>query len=693
MRRVAFAAAVALLAILIQLTVLGNVRLPGGAGPDLVLVVVVALALTGGPVEGMLGGFFAGLALDVAPPATHLVGQYALVFCVVGYATGRVGSKLDESTWVPIGVVAVGSAVGELLFALTGMIFGNLDITWSTIGHVLPASVVYDVLLSPFVLYAVVRARALAAPTLTALGLAAFPGGSARGPATGRARPGRRGGPVRRVRRGAARQRHRAGAEAESPHPAGRVHPGRVGQRVAARPHPPVPAGPPEVQRRRRFRPVRRAAAAATRARQGLASRPVHLHLGTRRRFGQNRGSRPGGARAQGSWQRGGGIPARAFSRSSGISRSGAFSRSSAVSRVGGTLGDGAGGRALRPSRGPRLRGGVMQGGSASGARAVGVRIGSRPARPVHLRLGAGRRRDGAIGGSVLGRRPRGSGLRAREAAYPPVPRGQVGRPQRPPGPGQRPERPPRVRPAPVTVADLRQAVRRSLSMIPASRRRLIVLYVVVAALLISLGGRLWYLQVMNGRSYVQLAALDQTQTVITPAVRGQILDDAGLPMVDNASSLVVTVNIMNLATQSDGGAAVLRRLAHLLGMSDKLLTQKVRLCNAHVSQPCWPGSPYQPIPVAEHVPDSIAVQIMQDHASFPGVSAGVNPVARYPQPNGANPAQVLGYLRPDHRPADEAAAPAHHRVRRRGPGRPGRPGSAVQQPARRAPRASRCCP
>jgi penicillin-binding protein 2 len=183
--------------------------------------------------------------------------------------------------------------------------------------------------------------------------------------------------------------------------------------------------------------------------------------------------------------------------------------------------------------------------------------------------------------------------------------------------------------------------------MIPASRRRLVVLYAIVAALLISLGGRLWYLQVMNGHSYVQLAATDQTQTVITPAVRGQILDDAGLPMVDNASSLVVTVNMMNLATQSDGGAAVLRRLAPLLGMSDKLLTEKVRLCNAKVSQPCWPGSPYQPIPVAENVPDPIAVEIMQDHARYPGVSAGVNPVARYPQPNGASAAQVLGYLGP----------------------------------------------
>ena len=59
-------------------------------------------------------------------------------------------------------MVAVGSAAGELLYALTGMIFGDPDITWTAIRHTLPASVVYDVLLSPFVLYAVARARGIA---------------------------------------------------------------------------------------------------------------------------------------------------------------------------------------------------------------------------------------------------------------------------------------------------------------------------------------------------------------------------------------------------------------------------------------------------------------------------------------------------------------------------------------------------
>ena len=281
MRRIAFSAALLLLATLIQVTVLDNLRLPFGAGPDLVLVVVVALALTGGPVEGMLGGFCAGLALDVAPPATHLVGQYALVFCLVGYAAGRVGSHLDESAWVPIGVVAVGSAAGELLFALTGMMFGNLDITWSAVGQVLPASVVYDVLLSPFVLYAVVRARALAAPALATPGLASFPGGSARAGMAGRPRgvPGLAArGPVLRLRCGAARQRDRASPEAESPCPAGRVDPGGLGQRDAARPGPAVPADAPEVQRRR-LRPVQRRGRRPGRAGTGVpAGEPAPGH-------------------------------------------------------------------------------------------------------------------------------------------------------------------------------------------------------------------------------------------------------------------------------------------------------------------------------------------------------------------------------------------------------------------------------
>jgi penicillin-binding protein 2 len=180
-----------------------------------------------------------------------------------------------------------------------------------------------------------------------------------------------------------------------------------------------------------------------------------------------------------------------------------------------------------------------------------------------------------------------------------------------------------------------------------ASRRRMAVLYVVVASLLITLGGRLWYIQVMNGTSYVKLASANQTRNTIVPAVRGQILDDLGNALVANRTALVVSVDMMTLSQRPDGGAAVLRRLAPMLNMPYQLLKDKVRLCSPTVTQPCWAGSPYQPIPVDQSVSEQVALQIMEEQSQFPGVTAQTQGVVEYPSPQGADPAQVLGYLLP----------------------------------------------
>jgi penicillin-binding protein 2 len=183
--------------------------------------------------------------------------------------------------------------------------------------------------------------------------------------------------------------------------------------------------------------------------------------------------------------------------------------------------------------------------------------------------------------------------------------------------------------------------------MIPASRRRLAVLYVVVAALLIGLGVRVWNVQIASGASYQSLASQDQVRTVIVPAVRGEILDDSGQPLVDNRSKLVIAVNMAEVSQQPDGGAAELSRLASLLHIPAQTMREKVRLCTVGVSQPCWPGSPYQPIPVAENVPDQVALQVLESQRQYPGVTAQVQPVVHYPQPVGSDAAQVLGYLQP----------------------------------------------
>jgi penicillin-binding protein 2 len=179
------------------------------------------------------------------------------------------------------------------------------------------------------------------------------------------------------------------------------------------------------------------------------------------------------------------------------------------------------------------------------------------------------------------------------------------------------------------------------------SRRRLVVIYVLAAAMLISLGGRLYYLQVINNTSFTKLAQQNQTRDVIVPAVRGKILDDVGNPLVTNQTALVVSVDMMTLNQLPGGPAPVLQRLAPLLGVSYTKLSEKTRLCTKGVQQPCWAGSPYQPIPVDQNVSDQVALQVMEEQKEFPGVTAQVQPVVDYPEPGGANPAQVLGYLQP----------------------------------------------
>ena len=153
--------------VVFQLTVVDRIAFPGGAGPDLVLLVVAALALAGGPMAGVLTGFLAGLALDVAPPGSHFVGQDALVFCLVGYLCGLLAddgsgdAEQGHTALFEIVVTAAGAVFGEALLALLGVMLSDPRVTWPAITNVVPAAVAYDVLLCPFVLYAAAAALRL----------------------------------------------------------------------------------------------------------------------------------------------------------------------------------------------------------------------------------------------------------------------------------------------------------------------------------------------------------------------------------------------------------------------------------------------------------------------------------------------------------------------------------------------------
>jgi rod shape-determining protein MreD len=111
--RVAGAALALIVALALQTTVaygmLGN-----RAVVDLVLVVVIYIALGGGPVTGLLVGSVAGIVQDSL--SGGVVGAGGLSKCLVGFLAGLLGQQFIVVNLLPRFVVFFG---GSLLHALT----------------------------------------------------------------------------------------------------------------------------------------------------------------------------------------------------------------------------------------------------------------------------------------------------------------------------------------------------------------------------------------------------------------------------------------------------------------------------------------------------------------------------------------------------------------------------------------------
>ncbi|MFI6639721.1 rod shape-determining protein MreD [Streptomyces sp. NPDC050504] len=149
--RMLLSTALVVVALVIQVSVLARLQLPG-AVPDLLLLVVLGLAFVYGHVGGALIGFGAGLLADLAPPADHAAGRYALVLCVIGYLAGLVrpeNGRLKSATG-PMAVVVAAAIGSTLLYALVGALVGDTAARHVGIGSLLLTAAVYDLLLAPF---------------------------------------------------------------------------------------------------------------------------------------------------------------------------------------------------------------------------------------------------------------------------------------------------------------------------------------------------------------------------------------------------------------------------------------------------------------------------------------------------------------------------------------------------------------
>ena len=111
------------LAIALQ-TTLARFLVGGTAALDLVLVVVVYVALTSGPMIGLLAGSLAGIIQDAL--SSGVIGIGGLAKSLVGFAAGAIGQQFIVTAALPrlvmfVGATAAHAAVFMGLYVLLGL--------------------------------------------------------------------------------------------------------------------------------------------------------------------------------------------------------------------------------------------------------------------------------------------------------------------------------------------------------------------------------------------------------------------------------------------------------------------------------------------------------------------------------------------------------------------------------------------
>jgi rod shape-determining protein MreD len=158
-RRLLVLAAVLVAAVLVQSTVLAQVRL-AGVRPDLLVLAVVSVAVATDATTGAAFGFAAGLVADLLFDLP--VGVSALVYTAVGFAVGA--ARLYVTSQLPLVHLVLAGAASLASVWSCGLLLRVFDLSsWAAVARAGPLVALCNVVLTPFV-YPVVWALAERVP-------------------------------------------------------------------------------------------------------------------------------------------------------------------------------------------------------------------------------------------------------------------------------------------------------------------------------------------------------------------------------------------------------------------------------------------------------------------------------------------------------------------------------------------------
>lgn len=147
------AAALLFVAAIMQVSIFAQVHILGGV-PDVLLVMLVAVALLRGAIVGAAGGFFAGLLVDTA--SLGRLGLTSLVLTIAGYWIGRYGETTGrDRAHAPFLSVAVVTILYSFGLLLVYFVLGDRAPAGAMLRGLLPSIVLNLILTAP--VYALVR--------------------------------------------------------------------------------------------------------------------------------------------------------------------------------------------------------------------------------------------------------------------------------------------------------------------------------------------------------------------------------------------------------------------------------------------------------------------------------------------------------------------------------------------------------
>ena len=127
------------------------------AVPDVLVVAVLAVSIARGPVVGALAGAWAGLVLDLIPPAAGPLGGWMLVLAVVAAVLGRVADTYQPGPFAAMALLAL--AMGAAVLGRAAVLwFAGAPVGLPLVGAALAASL-WALLLAPVALLLATHAQ------------------------------------------------------------------------------------------------------------------------------------------------------------------------------------------------------------------------------------------------------------------------------------------------------------------------------------------------------------------------------------------------------------------------------------------------------------------------------------------------------------------------------------------------------